>query len=192
METFRGLKNNQLRTLLHQSLPSLVCLGQNQQTALPAFLRCPADIRIIQTTPGKTSWLKDSLRTLINKSQGNMAPSEPSYPASANPGYPNTTKAQDDLKCNLIKRIKTFKLVINKSFKEIQGNTIKQVKEMNKTLQELKIEIEAIKKTQTEGILEMENLGKRTGAREISIANRIQEPGFHSQHLTCWFTTIGK
>ena len=31
---------------------------------------------------------------------------------------------------------------------------------MNRTFQDLKIEIEAIKKTQTEGILEMENLGK--------------------------------
>ena len=34
------------------------------------------------------------------------------------------------------------------------------MKEINKTVQDLKIEIEAIKKTQTEGILEMENLGK--------------------------------
>ena len=33
---------------------------------------------------------------------------------------------------------------------------------MNKTVQDLKMEIEAIKKTQTEGILEMENLGKKT------------------------------
>jgi hypothetical protein len=31
---------------------------------------------------------------------------------------------------------------------------------MNRTFQDLKIEIEATKKTQTEGILEMENLGK--------------------------------
>lgn len=31
---------------------------------------------------------------------------------------------------------------------------------MNRTFQDLKIEIEATKKIQTEGILEMENLGK--------------------------------
>jgi len=31
---------------------------------------------------------------------------------------------------------------------------------MNKTLQDLKMEIEAIKKTQTEGILEMQNLAR--------------------------------
>ena len=33
-------------------------------------------------------------------------------------------------------------------------------KEMNKTVQDLKMEIEAIKKTQTERILGMKNLGK--------------------------------
>ena len=32
-------------------------------------------------------------------------------------------------------------------YKEIQENTIKQVKEMNKTVQDLKMKIEAIKKT---------------------------------------------
>ena len=39
---------------------------------------------------------------------------------------------------------------------------------MNKTIQDLKMEIEAIKKIQTEGILEME-LGKETGTTEESI-----------------------
>jgi hypothetical protein len=34
------------------------------------------------------------------------------------------------------------------------------VKEANKTIQDLRMEIEAIKKTQTEGILEIKNLGK--------------------------------
>ena len=39
----------------------------------------------------------------------------------------------------------------------------------------MKTEIKAIKKTQTEGILEMENLGKRMGTTETSTTNRIQE-----------------
>jgi hypothetical protein len=34
------------------------------------------------------------------------------------------------------------------------------MKEVNKTIQDLKMEIETIKKTQVEKILEMENLGK--------------------------------
>jgi hypothetical protein len=46
---------------------------------------------------------------------------------------------------------------------------------MNKTIQNLKVGVEAIKKTQTEGILEMENIGKRTGFTNTSITNRIQE-----------------
>lgn len=60
------------------------------------------------------------------------------------------------------------------SLKDIQENTIKQVKEINKTMQYLKVEIEAIKKT-NKAILEMENLGKRTGTKDTSIINTIQE-----------------
>ena len=49
------------------------------------------------------------------------------------------------------------------------------MKEINKTVQDLKMKIEAIKKTQTERILEMENLEKRTGTTDTSITNKIQE-----------------
>ena len=57
--------------------------------------------------------------------------------------------------------IETFKKEMNKPLKEIQENTIKQVKEVNKTVQDMKMKIEEIKKMQTEGILERENLGKK-------------------------------
>jgi hypothetical protein len=43
--------------------------------------------------------------------------------------------------------------------------------ELNKTIQDLKIEVETIKKSQRE----MENLGKKSGAIDASISNRIQE-----------------
>ena len=43
------------------------------------------------------------------------------------------------------------------------------------TVQDLKTEMEAMKKTQTEGWLDMENLGKWTETTETSITNRIQE-----------------
>ena len=46
---------------------------------------------------------------------------------------------------------------------------------MSKTVNDLKIEIEEIKKTQTEGILEMENLVKRIGTADLSIISRLQE-----------------
>lgn len=71
--------------------------------------------------------------------------------------------------------IEDFKEKMNKSLREIQENMIKQVKEMNKTIQDLELEIELIKKTRTEGMLEMENLGKRTGTTDAIITNRIQE-----------------
>ena len=57
----------------------------------------------------------------------------------------------------------------------MQANTIKQVKELNKEIQDLKVEIETIKKTQMEANLEMENLGKRSGITDVIITNKIQE-----------------
>ena len=46
--------------------------------------------------------------------------------------------------------IEAFKEEMNKSLKEIQENTIKQMKGINKTVKDLKLEINTIKKTQTE------------------------------------------
>ena len=60
---------------------------------------------------------------------------------------------EDGLKSNLIKLIKDFKEEMDKSLKEIWENIIKQVKEMNKTIQDLKMEIKVVRKRQTEGIL---------------------------------------
>jgi predicted nucleic acid-binding Zn-ribbon protein len=49
------------------------------------------------------------------------------------------------------------------------------VKELNKTIQDLKMEIETIKKSQKETTLEIENLGQRSGVIDASIINRIEE-----------------
>ena len=49
------------------------------------------------------------------------------------------------------------------------------MKELNKTFQDLKMEIETIKKSQRETTLEIENLGKRSGVIDASITNGIQE-----------------
>ena len=46
---------------------------------------------------------------------------------------------------------------------------------MNKTIQDLKVEIETVKKSQRETALELENLGKRSGVIDASITKRIQE-----------------
>jgi predicted nucleic acid-binding Zn-ribbon protein len=49
------------------------------------------------------------------------------------------------------------------------------VKELNKTIQDLKMRIEAINKSQTETTVSIENLGKGSGVIYASITNRIQE-----------------
>jgi Flp pilus assembly protein TadB len=49
------------------------------------------------------------------------------------------------------------------------------VMELNKTIQDLKLEVDTIKKTQSETTLEIENLGKKSGTIDASISNRIQE-----------------
>ena len=47
--------------------------------------------------------------------------------------------------------------------------------ELNKTIQDLKMEIETIKKTQRETTLEIETLGKKSGTIDVSISNRIKK-----------------
>jgi predicted nucleic acid-binding Zn-ribbon protein len=49
------------------------------------------------------------------------------------------------------------------------------VKEFNETIQNLKMEVETIKKSQRETTLDIENLGKRSGDIDASITNRIQD-----------------
>jgi hypothetical protein len=65
---------------------------------------------------------------------------------------------------------------MNKFLKEIQENTIKQVNKINKTVQDLKMEIEAIKEIQTEEVLRLENLEEeKKGIIDASITNIIQK-----------------
>ena len=49
------------------------------------------------------------------------------------------------------------------------------MKEVNKTIQDLKVEVATIKKSQKETTLEIENLGKRSGVIDTSINNRKEE-----------------
>ena len=64
---------------------------------------------------------------------------------------------------------------MNKSLKETQEKQEKAIKQVRETIQDLKNEMKVMKKTQTEGRLDMENLGKRIGTAETRITNRIQE-----------------
>ena len=47
--------------------------------------------------------------------------------------------------------------------------------ELKKNIQDLKREVETIKKTQSETTLEIETLGKKSGTIDVSISNRIKE-----------------
>jgi hypothetical protein len=47
--------------------------------------------------------------------------------------------------------------------------------ELNKIMQNVKMEVETIKKIQRKTILEIETLGKKSGTIDVSISNRIQE-----------------
>ena len=49
------------------------------------------------------------------------------------------------------------------------------MRELNKKIQDLKREVNTIKKTQSEATLEIETLGKKSGTIHASISNRIQE-----------------
>jgi uncharacterized phage infection (PIP) family protein YhgE len=62
---------------------------------------------------------------------------------------------------NTGKQVEDLKEETQKFLKQLQENTIKQMKEMNKTIQDLKMEIETIEKSQRETILEI--LGKIPG-----------------------------
>ena len=49
------------------------------------------------------------------------------------------------------------------------------MEELNKTIQDLKMEVETKKKSQRKKTVEIEHLGKKPGAINASINNRIQE-----------------
>jgi hypothetical protein len=151
----------------------------------------PVNTRANQNERGKC-------KNLTNRNQGYLASSEPCSPTTANPGYPNTPEKQvSDLKSHFIMMIEDFKKDISnllkeiqestgrqvvalkeethKTLKEIQENTTKQVKKLSKTIQDLKVKIETIKKSQMETTLLLENQGKRSRVIYASIINRIQE-----------------
>ena len=76
---------------------------------------------------------------------------------------------------NTDKKLEAFKEETQKCLRELQKNTTKQVMELNKNIQDLKMEVETIKKSQRENTLKIENLEKKSGAIYASLTNRIQE-----------------
>jgi hypothetical protein len=139
---------------------------------------------------------KGKCKNLANKNQDHSPSSEPRTPTSPSQGHPNTPKKLDqDLKAYLMMMVEEIKKDFNNSLKEIQENTakqvedlkeeaqislkelqentIKQVMELNETIQDIKREVDRIKKTQSEATLEIKTLGKKSGTIDVSISNRI-------------------
>jgi hypothetical protein len=124
-----------------------------------------------------------------NRNQGYLASSEPNSPTITSPGYTITPEKQGmDLKSFLMMMKEDFKKEIQENTgkqleackeetqkcpRELQENSTKQEMEVNKTMQNLKREIETMKKTQRETTLEIETLGKKSGSIDASISNRI-------------------
>jgi hypothetical protein len=107
-------------------------------------------------------------KTISNRSQNTWASSEPSSPIKASPEYTNTPENQKSvLKSYSMMIIESFKEDINNSVKGTQENTGKHMKELNKVIQVLKVEVETIKKPQVEANLEMENQGKGSGITDV-------------------------
>lgn len=81
--------------------------------------------------------------------------SEYSSPRTARPEYNNTYRNKEgDQKFYHTKVIESFKEYINNSLKEIPDNAIKK-KELNTAVQNLKVGVETIKKTEMETTLEI-------------------------------------
>lgn len=126
-------------------------------------------------TPDTARWLEVNV-----KNTSNNTTLKTSYPTTASPEDTIISEAQEnDLKSESMKIIEALKEE-NKSLKEIQENAIKP-EELNKTLQDLKMEIEVMKKTQSEAILETGNLWKRTRTTDTSVTNRIKRWKTESQ-----------
>jgi SMC interacting uncharacterized protein involved in chromosome segregation len=149
-----------------------------------------------QLIPEITRLQKASIRTLPTETKGTWHHQNPVLKPQQILDTPTHQKSKTDLKSHLMMLIQGFKKDVNnsikeiqentgkqreaqeetqKSLKELQGNTTKQAMELNKTIHNLKMEEETIKKSQRETTLEIEKLGKRSGAIEASITNRIQE-----------------
>ncbi|KAL6081948.1 hypothetical protein STEG23_002202 [Scotinomys teguina] len=124
-------------------------------------------------------------KNIGNNTKTYMTPSKPMGSPTARPEHTNTEEAESITKNDLQKVIEALKEEMKNSLKELEEQTKKleenkesqekAIKQMKETVQDLKIEIQTIKKIQSEGRLEIENLTKRTGTTDTSITNRMQE-----------------
>ena len=85
---------------------------------------------------------KGKRRNPTNRNQDHSPSSEPSTPTSPSPGHPNTPEKLDpDLKAYRM-MIEDIKKDFNKSLKEIQQNTAKQVEDIKEEAQKSRKELQ--------------------------------------------------
>jgi flagellar motor switch protein FliM len=84
-------------------------------------------------------------------------------------------KSLKELQENTAKQVEALKEETQKSLKELQENTNKQVMELNTTIQDLKIEVETMQNTQRGTTLKIETLVKKSGTIDVTIRNTIKE-----------------
>ena len=109
-------------------------------------------------------------RNTHNTTKSNTIPVKPKDPTTARLEQPNIDEAEEnDLKNNFKRKFETLKDEMRNSLKEMEEKTNKKlediskslkenqekaIKYMKETIQDLKTEIETIKKTQAEGTIE--------------------------------------
>ena len=82
------------------------------------------------------------------RNQGYFASSEPNAATIANPVKTITAEKPDmDLKSLFMVMMEDYKKDVKNSLKEIQENTFKWVKELNKIIQDLNMKVKTIKKS---------------------------------------------
>jgi hypothetical protein len=98
-------------------LPRELQKHKDKGTRLQRETSRPVNTRINHMSAGKC-------KTISNRSQYTLTPSEPSSSTTTSPGYTNTPKNQEpDIKSYLMKIIESFKGSLNNSLKEMQENT---------------------------------------------------------------------
>ena len=125
-------------------------------------------------------------KNTFNTTKNNMTPVKTSDPTTTRLEQPNIDEAEEnDLKIisgeclkeemrNSLKEIeeKTNKTLEDTS-KYLKENQEKEIKHRKDTIQDLKTEIETIKKMQTEGIIETEIMRKQSGTTNSIMNSRI-------------------
>ncbi|ERE82958.1 Transposase, L1 containing protein [Cricetulus griseus] len=119
-------------------------------------------------------------KSTSNNRKPNMTPPATRNHTPVRPEHHNADEQEEnDIKSIFMKNDRGPQRGHEKSLKELEEKTNQKIQDINKSLKEtvqgLKTEIETIKKAQSEGILEIEKLGKQSETIDVNITNRIQE-----------------